>query len=73
MCSAITLHLAGRFENLDLLFRWRAGGRGNALFLRGYLGRTAHTRAHPGIKHALAERKFPFYVAILSANCFPAP
>lgn len=40
-------------------------------FLCGYLGRTAHT--HPGIKHALAERKFSFYVAILSANCFPAP
>lgn len=31
------------------------------------------THTHPGIKHALAERKFPFYVAILSANCFPAP
>lgn len=34
---------------------------------------TSHTHTHPGIKHALAERKFPFYAAILSANCFPAP
>lgn len=71
MCSAITLRLAGRFENLDLLFTWQAGGRGNALSTG--LFRKDGTHSHPGIKHALAERKFPVYVAILSANCFPAP
>lgn len=41
MCSAITPHIAGRFENLDLLLTWRVGGK-IMPFLHGYLGRTAY-------------------------------
>lgn len=62
MCSPLTLE---DLKTLIYCFTLQVGDR--RLFQKD----GAHV--HPGIKHALAERKFSFYVAILSANCFPAP